>query len=434
MTERPGSDELPFLDDLGEQLQRAERDAQAGSAGGISARLRGAHALRGPLIAGALLLLAATGVATATGVMSSSPPPAKPLAQAIRDSLKAPAVDGVSARISFTNKLIDSSGITRGSDPVIAGSTGRLWASTNGDVRLELQSSGGGGDAQVVLKGDQIWLYHAAANTVYRATLPPESKQDAAAKNGEPWPPALAKIQRALSRISQGATLSEARPGTIAGRPAYTLRLEPKRHGGLVGGAEIAWDAVNGAPLRAAIYAKGQADPVLEIKATAVSFGPVPSSTFDIAPPAGAKVVSVDAQTAPDATDPSKPPKPVTGLAAVQAAVSFPISAPDTLAGMPRSEVRLIKGDKESGALVTYGEGLDGIAVLQTAEQPGGAPAAKPGRDSGVSLGEVTIGAVKGQKLSTPLGSGVTFARAGVRYLVLGSVIPSTAEAAARGL
>ncbi len=62
---------------------------------------------------------------------------------------------------------------------MLAGSTGRLWASADGDVRLELQSSGGGGDAQVVLQGDQIWLYHAAANTVYRATLPPEPRPDA---------------------------------------------------------------------------------------------------------------------------------------------------------------------------------------------------------------------------------------------------------------
>ncbi len=93
--------------------------------------------------------------------------------------------------------------------------------------------------------------------------------------------------------MSTYANLSDATPSNVAGRPAYTLRMEPKRHGGLLGGAALAWDAVTGAPLRAAIYAKGQSDPVLEIKATSVDFGAVPASTFAIAPPADAKVVDV---------------------------------------------------------------------------------------------------------------------------------------------
>ena len=182
---------------------------------------------------------------------------------------------------------------------MISGATGRLWASADGDVRLELQSNGGSGDAQLLLRGDRFWIYHAAANTVYEGTLPPESAADADKARDEHAPPTLAAIRRALARVSGYANLSDATPSNVAGRPAYTLRMEPKRHGGLLGGAELAWDAVNGAPLRAAIYAKGQSDPVLEIKATSVDFGAVPASTFEIAPPADAKVVDLRAQTAP---------------------------------------------------------------------------------------------------------------------------------------
>ncbi len=434
MTTPPDRSDLRFLDDLGDELVRAERDAAA-RPHGVLWRLRAPHALRGPLLAAVLLVVMATGVAAATGVMDTSKPPAKPLAQAIHDATTGPQVEGVSARIKFTNRLIDNTGIGQGSDPVLAGSTGRLWATPNGDVRLELQSSGGGGDAQVVLHGDQLWLYHAAANTVYRTTLPPQ-KPDASSKK-EPWPPTLAGIRRVLEQLSTHANLSDATPTNIAGRPAYSLRLSPQRHGGLVGGAEIAWDAVNGAPLRAGIYAKGDKSPVLQLEATAIDFGSVPASVFDLPIPAGAKVVDLTTKQASDPARAGGPDSaaPVTGLAAVQAQLPFTVSAPDVIAGMPRSEVRLIKGDKRSGAIVTYGEGLDGIAVLQLAA-PAGAPSAggDQGGPAGGALPSVTIGAVKGQELTTALGTVVTFTRGGVSYTVMGSVIPATAEAAARAL
>lgn len=436
MTSPNDRQNLRLLSDLGEQLSRAERDAGSRRPRGVLWRLRSRATLRGPLVVGLGVFALGTGVAAATGVISL--PPAKPLPQALHDAASAPKLDGVSARVEFTNGLLDSSGLTRGSDPVISGGTSRLWASSNGDVRLELQANGGSGDAQLLLKGDEVWLYHAAANTVYKATLPPVSKQEARQEADRHEPPTLAAIRRGLSRLGEYANLSDAKPSNVAGHPAYTLRTEPKRHGGLVGGTELAWDAVNGAPLRAAVYAKQQSDPVLELKATSVDFGPVPAATFAISPPKDAKVVDLNAQTAPEKRDPAGKPKPVAGLADVQSRVAFTITAPDTLAGMPRKDVRLVGKDKDSGALVTYGEGLDGIAVLQTAATaPGKSVAAAPkasgdGRDGGgMTLPGVTIGSVKGQKLSTPLGTIVTFDRGGVRYVVLGSVISSTAEAAA---
>ena len=42
----------------------------------------------------------------------------------------------------------------------------------------------------------------------------------------------------------------------------------PKKNGCLLGALELAWDANNGAPLKAAIYARGSSSPVLELKAT----------------------------------------------------------------------------------------------------------------------------------------------------------------------
>jgi hypothetical protein len=80
----------------------------------------------------------------------------------------------------------------------------------------------------------------------------------------------------------------------------------------------------------------------------------------------------------------------------------------------------------KQGALVTYGRGLDGIAVLERA--------AAPEHASRTQLPTVSIGGVSAQELETPLGTVVSFERGGVAYTVLGSVPRAVVESAARGL
>ena len=82
-------------------------------------------------------------------------------------------------------------------------------------------------------------------------------------------------------------------PPTSPARPTYTLHVAPKHDGGLLGGAEVAWDAGNGIPLRASIYSSASSSPVLQLEATDVSFEAVSSSVFEISPPPGAKVVDL---------------------------------------------------------------------------------------------------------------------------------------------
>jgi outer membrane lipoprotein-sorting protein len=383
------------------------------------------------LLCAAVAVLGASVTAIALAATSGGPvPPPKPLAQAVHDSLTAPAVPGISARISFTNHLVDSSLLPEGSDPLLAGASGRLWAA--GDrLRVELQSDGGAGDSQILLNGRALSVYDASAGTVYRATLPPDRRrsQDAGV-------PSLARVQDALAHLMRHADLSAAQPGDVGGRPAYTVRLTPKRDGGLVGAAELAWDAEHGEPLRAAVYAAGVADPVLEITASDVSIGRVDDSVFAVAPPAGTKVVDLSAhgRQAAGGERQAGHGAPVTGLSAVQAKVPFAIAAPQTLAGRARSDVRLAGSERDPAALVTYGHGLAGIAVLESAAPAAQASARRGGDRAQLDLPRVAIGASSGQELATALGTLVRFERAGVAYTVLGSVPPAVAEAAARGL
>jgi outer membrane lipoprotein-sorting protein len=375
------------------------------------------------------VLVGATAVAMAAIGGSGPKPPPKPLANAVQDALNAPQVPGISARIDFTNNLVDASSI-QGADPILAGASGRLWASPEGGgkLRLELQSEEGigGGDSQLLVEGHEFWLYDGSSETVYQGTLPEEGE----AEEGRESVPGLGEIETEIGKAEKHADISGATPSSTGGQPTYTVRVAPKHDGGLLGGVELAWDANNGVPLRAAIYSSESSSPVVQLEASDVAFESIPASTFEIEPPAGAKVVNLNPEGERGAHGGEKPQQ-IVGKQAVEGAVDFQLDAPATLAGLPQNEVRAIEVDGHSAALATYGEGLGGIAVIESASEPGKGGETATG---GVSLPKVSINGVQGEELDTALGTVLRFSRGGVDYIVLGSVPPAAAEAAARAL
>jgi outer membrane lipoprotein-sorting protein len=394
------------------------------------------------LCAGAVAV-AAGGTAIAVAGGSGPVPRAKPLAQAVHDAATAPETQGITADVKFTNHLVDSSGI-QGSNPLLSGATGRLWVSPGKGLRLELQSPSGG-DAQIVASPTGFQVYDGTSNTLYSGTFPADTK-DPAGTQPKHQVPSIAKIQAEIARLGQHLSVSGANPSDVGGRPAYTVRVTPKQSGGLVGAAELAWDAAHGVPLRAALYARGNNNPVLELAVTNISFGAVKDSIFQLTPPADAKKVDVTGGSkgaAPDAKGKDKSKgkhKPVTGAAAVAKKLPFQLSAPATLAGLPRTQVRLLQLKDSPAALVTYGTGPGTIAVLERAHKADAAAKkapAPPGEHHGdgqVQLPTVKIGAATANVLDTPLGSIVSFSRGGVTYTVVGSVPAAVSETAARGL
>jgi outer membrane lipoprotein-sorting protein len=374
------------------------------------------------------LTLVIGGTAVALATSGGGPkPPAKPLANAVHDALEAPTVPGISADIHFTNNLVDAASL-EGQDPILAGATGRLWASPagGGKLRLELQSEGGGNDSQVLVEGHHFQIYDGTAETVYEGTLP-EEEGGAAEGSGEV--PSVGQIQKEIDQAGMRVDLSGAIPSDVAGQATYTLQAAPSHDGGLLGRVELAWDAANGIPLRAAVYSSESSSPVLELEATSVSFEAVNDSVFEISPPAEAKVVDLTpAGAGGQHGDPTK----AIGTEAVAGAVAFPLAAPPSLAGLPQGQVRAIEVDGHTAALVTYGKGLGGIAVIESKSGPeAGTPI---GGEGGPSLPKVVIGDVKGEELDTALGSVLRFSREGVDYVMLGSVPPAAIEAAARDL
>jgi hypothetical protein len=390
-------------------------------------------------LAGALAVIV-VGTAIAIAANGSGPvPPASSLAKAAHRALAARQVKGIYARISFTNHLISSSNIN-GTDPILTGATGRLWLGSGHRLRLELQSDNG--DAQVVVNGRSFWISEPSAHTVYEGTLPADAVGAGHKQSASETIPTVAKIQTTLNRVMRHVDLSGAVPGDIAGHPEYTVSVSPKHDGGLLGRAQLAWDAARGVPLRAAIYARGSSTPVLELKATHISYGPVSASTFGVTPPIGDKVVKVampkdhgNAKTADRKRGHHR--RSVTGLAAVAKKLPFKLDAPESLAGLPRRGVALLQLGGKPGALVTYGQNLGGMAVIEQSADPNAAkssPSTSNHDGKGLSLPTVSIKGSTGQELDTALGTLIRFSRDGVSYTVLGSVPAVAAESAARGL
>jgi outer membrane lipoprotein-sorting protein len=420
---------------------------------------------------GLVVVIVISATALAVGLSTGPVPAPKPLAEAVHDSLTGAAgqpIQGVSARVQLTDHLLEGANLASGgggggagqlaSSPLVTGAAGRLWISSDGRVRLELQSDKG--DTQILYDGTTVTMYDAASNAIYRYTPPQGSGSSAAdssssdsggasSSTANHHVPTVQEIQEAITHVMGHANLSGATPTDVAGQPAYTVRISPSRNGGLVGGAELSWDAVHGVPLRLAVYSSTSSTPVIELAATEISYGAVGDSTFQFTPPSGATITEVappgqsgsSAGSAPGGSSTGADQHShVSGLSAVQAAVPFTLDAPASLAGMARGDVQLVSSGKHPAALITYGEGLAGVAVLESQAKGGaGSTSPNPGAtteesSSPAGLPQVKLSGATANELPTPLGTLLQFERAGVSYVIAGSVTPATAEAAAKGL
>jgi outer membrane lipoprotein-sorting protein len=344
--------------------------------------------------------VSATALASALGSGATPPPKALPLA--VHEALTAPAVEGVSASVQLSNRLVEGANLASGeggeasqlsASPLLSGATGRLWIAKDGRARLELQSEKG--DTQIVYDGHTAELYDASTNTLYRYKLPAGSgsADSGHAPEGSHEAPSVAKIEEAITHLRKHADVSAATPANVAGQPAYTVRISPKEGGSLLGGVELSWDAVHGVPLRAAVYSSTSSSPVIELAAREISYGPVDSSVFSFTPPPGAKLHEITT------------------------------SGQESSPGSPGA-----KDGKAHPKITTKGHGPSSIAIVESAISEGGKQHLPEG------LPKVKINGATATELATSLGTVLSFERSGVRYLLLGSVTPASLEAAARGL
>jgi hypothetical protein len=259
-----------------------------------------------------------------------------------------------------------------------------------------------------------------------RAASPPD-------KPGAPHqPPTLADIQKGIADAQKHWNIDGPQPTVVGNQGAYSVRLSPNQPGGLLGAAQVAWDAVRGVPLKLALYARGSTTPALELTVTDIKYGQLAGSEFAISPPADAKVVDVTGAGKPGA--PAAPEKK--GAADPKlSSLPFTLNAPASLGGRNKTDAKAVG---HGGALVLYGKGPDTVAVFEQAAGPmeAAAPAKKSAGNGAppIELPTVDIGGAKATELVTPLGGFIRFERGGISYTVAGSQPRDVLEAAARGL
>ncbi|MGH2833327.1 MAG: LolA family protein, partial [Solirubrobacteraceae bacterium] len=125
------------------------------------------------LLIGLLVAIGIGGTTLALALGTGPTPPHKPLAEAVHDALAAQPVEGVSAQIQWTDRLLEGANLASGNgeasqltkSPLISGASGRMWISKQGQVRLELQSEKG--DTQIYYDGHTVRMYDASSNTLY---------------------------------------------------------------------------------------------------------------------------------------------------------------------------------------------------------------------------------------------------------------------------
>src|SRR5205085_3242897 len=134
---------------------------------------------------------------------------------------------------------------------LLSGASGRLWMTNDGHGRIELQSDAG--DVQVVWSPTQVSVFDASSNTLYKLTLPASSGRS---KTDGHATPTVARISDFLSQLAKHLDVSNTTPTVVGDRPAYDASVATKETDTLLGSLHLAWDAEQGVPLRAGIFAK----------------------------------------------------------------------------------------------------------------------------------------------------------------------------------
>jgi outer membrane lipoprotein-sorting protein len=215
-------------------------------------------------------------------------------AQATRSGLK-PMSGTVMQTASFgLPGLPDISGMG-GASPaaLLAGSHElKVWYGGANQVRLALP--GRMSETDLIVNGDQAWLWESEANKATRINLDGQAAHAGAGEAQKALPTATTPQQLAqevLREADADTVVSVTNIEKVADRAAYQLVLAPKDSSSLVKEVRVALDGETFVPLRIQVYAKNAAEPAFEVGFTSVTFTPPSADNFTFTPPAGAKVV-----------------------------------------------------------------------------------------------------------------------------------------------
>lgn len=397
---------------------------------------------RAVTVALGLVLLAALGAgafAAVGGGATGEPPGRLPEAEILSRLTAAPEkTPPFRATVAVEQTLVPegligaSEGDTGGSGP----KTARVWRGGPDTSRAELQ--GENGDTVVVRNGNKVSLYDGATNTLKTGEKPPE------ADSGADTPPEAQaaspeQVEDFLAKIAPTSDLAAGAPVVDAGRWAYPLTLTPKdRDQTLVERAQTLVDAETFVPLRFELYAEGVPEPVARYETQSFEVGPVPDERFELAPPPGATVESLNPEgdgRAEGDRGTTEQPRKVASIEEAGDLAGFAVKGlPQAPGGRKLEEITATEG----GAALRYGSGWGTVVLTEKPDESGsGSAEPREGTDQEQQAQVPAVGlgnGVEAREVSTPVGTVLSWSAGGVSYTLAGSVTAADLEAAARGL
>ncbi|MBC9726163.1 DUF2092 domain-containing protein [Streptomyces sp. TRM68367] len=183
----------------------------------------------------------------------------------------------------------------------LASGTHTVRVAADGPDRQKVSLIEDAAEYSLIHNGKNVWGYDSKSNEVYHGTV-----DDSAAKKGkdkggkggkadkgkELQAPATPRdfAEEALKAVDDTTSVTVDGTAQVAGRDAYKLLVEPKQSGSTVGAISVAVDAKTGTPLKFTLTPASGGAAVVDVGFTQVSFAKPAASTFDFAPPKGAKV------------------------------------------------------------------------------------------------------------------------------------------------
>ncbi|MEU8383419.1 hypothetical protein, partial [Streptosporangium sp. NPDC048865] len=259
----------------------------------------------------------------------------------------------------------------------------KVWY--GGEDRFRFALPGRMSETDLIVNGDQAWLWQSELNKATRvkggsAEKAGEHRPDAWGGGAHEALPTATTPQRLaqdlLGRIGADTAVSVTSTEKVADRAAYQLVLAPKDPSSLVREVKLALDGETFVPLRIQVFARNATEPAFEVGFTSVTFSPPAEENFAFTPPAGAKVEEAS----------------IGELAKENGA---------------RQEERLKEGEEIREKVRTVGEGWTTVAVIPASatekltSAPGGEGSA--GRDAGAITDALLKSATP---VSGPWGSG----------------------------
>jgi len=234
----------------------------------------------------------------------------------------------------------------------------------DGPQRQRVDLFGSLAETKLVRNGRQVWHWSSSTNKATHICLParpsqrPGHQPDRGTSGRDRMlagsPQALA--WRLLAAIGPTTQVSVGRAATVAGRPAYDLRLAPKTADSLIRRANLYVDAATGLPLRATVLARGASKPAVDVGFTSITLGAPPASVFAFRAPAGAKVSkrSVPSWTGKPHPDAARPRVHGSGwVTAVEIRGGSAAAVTDPRIGVLLRSARTVTGQFGSGKLLT---------------------------------------------------------------------------------